>query len=314
MTAASYGDEPTVGQDAGLPSKKNGRFELENGFERYFFYTKYRIGGKTYSRDGVFLYHFPISELKFPLEAFFFYANLNLTVVERLTIHFNVRKNIQNKAGVMKDSDWFPFPGLKTVYSESDVRLNAVITDADLSVRLFTVSFFSMRLGAGFMHQYLYFWCSNTEQVSLLNPARPYIKLPCKTITYEVQYYISTLQITPVFTVLDRLEIMLAIRFSPYLKARDIDDHIIRAKKSTGDSAGTAFMPFLRLRYLFSNRIFITAKLEYLYLQTKGDQTQSYYLPVYEADYIPGWSARTKIKLKSEQLSVSLGAGYSFEF
>ena len=273
----------------------------------------------TYSRDGAVPYHFPISELKFPLDVFMFYANLNLTFIDRITIHFNVRKNIHNKAGKMKDSDWVPYPDVKTIYSESTARLNAIFTEADLSLRLFTVSFFSLVLGAGFTHQYFYYWCSDTAQTSILSNTPPYIgspsyvRLPCKVITYDLRYYMATVQITPVFTFMERLEIALAIRFSPYLRARDIDDHILRGKESKGDSTGTAFMPFLRIRYLFPSRVFLAAQLDYLILNTKGHQTQSYYLPVAEAGGIPGWYARTENRLKSEQLSVGLGAGYSFE-
>lgn len=318
--ALAYGQE-----DAGRPAgentgKKIGRLDLENGFQRYFFYTRYRIGGMTYSRGGALPYHFPISELRFPIEVFMFYANLNLTFIDRITIHFNVRKNIHNRAGIMKDTDWVPYPGVKTIYSESTARLNAIFTEADLSVRLFTVSFFSLVLGAGFSHQYFYYWCSDTTQTSIYSGAPPYIgspsyiRIPCKVITYDLRYYLATIQITPVFTFKERLEIALAIRFSPYLRARDIDDHILRGKKSEGDSTGAAFMPFLRIRYLFPGRIFLAAQLDYLMLNTKGTQTQSYYLPVPEADGIPGWYARTETRLKSEQLAVGLGAGYSFEF
>jgi outer membrane protease len=314
-----YGEE-AGGPPSGESKKKSiGRFDLENGFERYFLYTKYQIGGMTYARDGAIPYHFPISELKFPLDTFMFYVNLNLNFVDRVTLHFNVRKNIHNKVGTMEDSDWVPYPGLKTVYSESTARLNALFTEADVSVRLFTVSVFSLVLGAGFTHQYLYYWCSDTAQTSIYSGTPPYIgspsyiKIPCKVITYDLRYYITTIQITPVFTFVQRLEIALAIRFSPYLWARDIDDHILRAKKSEGKSTGMAFMPFLRIRYLFANRIFLAAQLDYLLLNTKGHQTQSYYLPVAEAGGIPGWSARTENKLKSEQLSIGLGAGYSFE-
>ena len=253
------------------------------------------------------------------------YANLTLTLLDRITIHYNVKKNIHNRVGKMKDTDWIPIPGFKTIYSESDARLNAVITETDLSVRLYTISFFSIKIGAGFMHQYLYYWCSNVFQTDIidsdLNLEMPSVSIiKGKIITYEVQYYMFTMQITPVFTIpigKGHLQIIPSIRFSPYLKAKDIDDHILRGKIAKGDSKGTAFMPFLAIRYLFASRVFISAKLEYLYLVTKGIQTQSYYNPFIEPEItnnIPGWSARVDNKLKSEQLAVSLGAGYSFEF
>jgi hypothetical protein len=303
-----------------------GHLEIENGFERSFLYTLYQIGGKSLSRQGYTIYHFPISELKFPLDAYFFYFNLNINFLNRLTIHYSMHKNINNRVSKMKDSDWVPFPKVKTIYSESDARLNAVFNESDLAVRLFTVSFFSLDLGAGFMHQYLYYWCSNVEQVSIYDTSSPiyignpqYVKLRGKIITYKLQYYIFTMQITPVFKIpigTGFLEIVTAIRFSPYLKAKDIDDHILRGKISKSESTGTAFMPFLKIIYTFYNRIFITAKFEYLYLTTEGKQQQYYYNPFLDSnsDKIPGWYASLQCKLKSEQISISLGAGYSFEF
>jgi len=305
--------------------KKIGIFDLENGFERYFFYTRYQIGGKILSRQGAGITYFPLSELKFPLDVFMIYSNLTLTLLDRISIHFNVKKNIHNRVGKMKDSDWVPLPGFKTIYSESDARLNAIITETDLYVRLYTISFFSIKLGAGFMHQYLHYSCSNVVQTDIIdsnyNLEMPsIIMIQGKIITYEVQYYIFTMQIMPVFTIpIGRgyLQITPSIRFSPYLKARDIDDHILRGKIAKGDSKGTAFMPYLSIRYFFASRAFIAAKLEYLYLRAKGKQTQSYYNPFLEpqvTNNIPGWSARIENKLKSEQLVISLGAGYSFEF
>ncbi|MBN2158659.1 MAG: omptin family outer membrane protease [Spirochaetes bacterium] len=312
-----------------------GRFDAELGFDHYSFYTRYQIGGKVYSRQGFAITHFPISELKFPLDAFMAYANLSLTFVDRITLRCGVKKNLHNRVGKMEDTDWVPYPGLTTIYSESDARLNWVITDPDLIVRLFTISItrpqkgtiaaFSVRFGVGFAYQYMYYWCSNVEQLRIYDDDEPYgigppevLKIPGKIITYRVDYYLFTMQITPVFRFpigKGNLEIAVAIRFSPYLKAKDVDDHVLRAKKSKGDTKGSAFMPFLRIQYKFSTGVFIAAKLEYLYLQTRGRQTQSYYLPnPIDKVNIPGWYAELDTRLKSEQLSVSLGVGYSLEF
>jgi outer membrane protease len=305
-----------ISTNADKPGKIRGKIvqiDLENGFDRYFYYTRYRIGGIIISRDGLFPGFFPISELIFPIDVFTIYADLNLTFMDRLTVHYNVKKNIQIHAGKMKDSDWV-LPTIKAVYSESDARLNAVFTDADLIVRLFTRAFFSLKLGVGFMHEYMYYTCSNVKQTNYLYGDSPYLKILGKGLTYEVQYYMPTVQIIPVFTIMGRFDIMLVLRAAPYIKAKDKDDHLLRAKKSTSTTTGSAWLPGIKMRYLFSNSIFITANLDYLYLNTKGKQTQSYYLPTLEAGKIPGWSARLDTELQSQQFSVSLGAGYSFEF
>ncbi len=311
--------------DSGI--KKICQFDIENGFERFFLYTLYQIGGSTASRDGYNNYHFPISELKFPLNVYMFYTNLNLTFVDRITIHYALHVSLNNNVGTMVDSDWVPYPSIKTIYSESDARLDAIFNEVDLIARLFTVSFFSLKIGAGFMHQYMNFWCSNLEQESIYDSHSPtyignpqFIKLNGKCITYELQYYMLTLQLTPVFTIpigKGTLEIITAIRFSPYVIAKDIDDHILRGKISKNDTVGAAFMPVLRISYMFYNRIFITAKFDYLYLAAKGEQKQSYYNPFLDpytiTNYIPGWFATIDSRIKSEQVSVSIGAGYSFE-
>jgi outer membrane protease len=328
FTASAYGQAPAIQPDTAKKKEKIGSMDLENGFERYFFYTKYQIGGKTLTRSGVGFSPFPLSELKFPMNALMAYINLDLNLLDRITARFNMKKNVHNRVGKMEDSDWVPYPGLKTIYSKSDARLNAVITENDLIVRLFTISFFSLKLGAGFMYQHLYYWCSNVTQYSSIsvdavgninfNPNS--LTILGKSITYLVRYYITTLQIIPVFTIQTgsgTLDIATSLRFSPYLKARDTDDHIMRGKKSEGDSEGYALMPSLVVRYLFSNGIFITAAFDYLYLETQGTQVQSYYSPFLENPgslIVPGWSANIQNRLKSEQLSVSLGAGYSFEF
>jgi hypothetical protein len=160
----------------------------------------------------------------------------------------------------------------------------------------------------------MYFQCSNVQQTDLVSGGVPYIKILGKGLTYEVQYYMPTIQIIPVFTIMGRFDIMLVLRAAPYIAAKDIDDHLLRGKKSASKTTGSALLPGIKMRYMFSNRIFITASLDYLYLNTKGRQSQSYYLPVQEANYITGWSANLDTKLQSQQLSVSLGAGYSFEF
>lgn len=320
-----YAQEADIIPEHNTQTKKVGLFKLENGFERYFFYTKYQIGGKTLSRQGFGYTYFPLSELEFPLDVFMIYTNLTLTLLDRITVHYCFKKNLHNRVGKMKDSDWIPYPGCKTIYSESDARLNAFINEVDLDVRLYTISFFSIILGAGFMHQYLYYWCSNVLQGDIIDsnmnfesPAITYIG--GKVITYELQNYIFTMQIMPVFTIpLGKgfMQIIPSIRFSPYLRAKDIDDHILRGKMAKSDCKGSAFMPFLTIRYSFECRAFISARLEYLYITAKGKQNQSYYNPFLEPDItdnIPGWSARIESKIKSEQLVISLGAGYSFEF
>ena len=91
----------------------------------------------------------------------------------------------------MKDSDWI-LPGVKAIYSESDTRVNAIFTDADLIARLFTKGFFALKLGVGFLHEYMYFQCSNMEQEDLIPGDIPYLKLLGKGLTYEVQYYMPT--------------------------------------------------------------------------------------------------------------------------
>ena len=80
FTVSAYGEETFKKDLVDKKPKKIGSFDLENGFERTSLYTRYQIGGKMVTRQGVGISHFPISELKFPMDVFMFYLNMNLNI------------------------------------------------------------------------------------------------------------------------------------------------------------------------------------------------------------------------------------------
>ena len=73
---AEPGNGEKISADADKPKKKAEKIvklDLEIGFDRYSYYTRYQIGGNIISRDGIALPFFPVSELKFPLDVFTIY-------------------------------------------------------------------------------------------------------------------------------------------------------------------------------------------------------------------------------------------------
>jgi outer membrane protease len=294
--------------------KQKLRIDVEAGFDYNAFYTLYQIGGKIHTRDSYGILYFPLSELAFPLDSFFFYCNASIRIMEIVTFQGRFRKNMQKDVGKMKDSDWYPYPGIKTAYSESDTELNAMTGSGDILFRLFRIRFYVLQFGVGFIYQYFDFKCRNVLQHDVLSGPYRIIYIPLKSLTYEVNYYIPHLQLLQRFTFFeDRFNIDAGLQFSPYTWAKDIDDHLLRFKKSIGRSNGYAVSPSIELSYLFPVNVFIKTRLKYLYIRTRGEQEQSYYLPNFENNYIPGKYGTIENKLISHQLNISLGAGYSFQ-
>ncbi|MCP4050587.1 MAG: omptin family outer membrane protease, partial [bacterium] len=96
------------------------------GLHKYSGYIQYQIGGFTNFADGYnATLHFPNSELRFPFDIIPLEAQVNLTFKDRFKLSFSHLSNFQQqKAGILKDSDWLDSLDRKDVYSESTAVLH----------------------------------------------------------------------------------------------------------------------------------------------------------------------------------------------
>jgi len=300
--------------------RKDFEINLDAGVSKHFGFTKYQIGGLWTGVDGIYPYWFPISELKFPVDTWMFNGNLSINIFKILTVESNVKKSFVPKSGKMKDSDW-TLPGLRTILSESDNRVKAITSDSDILVTLFSIGPFSLRAGVGFLYQNFDFRCSNVVQVDSSGFYPSAIALGGKGLTYKLEYYIPYAEIQPVFSFMDdKLMFTPGFKYSPYNRAKDVDDHILRGKLNKGSAKGNkTFIGLFNMKYMFDSRIYFTAGADYLYLITKkGYQKQYYYYSLYNLSswnsLFPGYNGKLQNKYESRQISVNFGVGYSIGF
>lgn len=296
-------------------------------------YTKYQIGGDVKYADGSSGdLHFPISELKFPLDVYMASVSASAEFKEKWKLVLNVKKNITEDAGTMEDSDWgywhngadLPHaPGSTCdpdvcsedsldIYSESDTELDALKIDVDLRYKFLTreidntnMSFFA---GLGGIYENFDFEISDVDQwypsyEDYFGVDLGHDKYKGKVLTYDIKYFIPYIKVGTAFTLIDTFGIEGSAAFSPYLIIKDEDNHILRDKVSKGELEGYAVMGSLEGRYNFSRHWFSKLEFNYMYLFAEGEQDQE----------IGGASFATiDEEITSEQMTALIKAGYSF--
>jgi outer membrane protease len=312
-------DAVTKSEQDVLPESKQikaFKFSAESGPEAYFGYTLYQIGGIIEEPDGSkYRTWFPLSELKFPLNVHMVSGDIKFEIFEKYIIHTNIKKNITSKAGKMKDSDWGVFsnnPSSLEIYSESDAKLDAFVINSDFQVRTFTTSIFSLLAGAGFLYQKFNYDISNVNQTSVNPMYQGYVH--GEVLTYKIDYYIPYAVVTPCININNKIIIMQSIAISQYVIAKDVDDHLLRYKKSKGDAKGSAFITSLKTEFHYIPVVFFNLTLNYIYITADGYQKQYQYKEYFDGSTtIPvGPIGKIQNKIKSSQFSAGINAGMRF--
>lgn len=289
------------------------------GPEAYFGYTQYRIGGTFVNPDGVrYKIWFPLSELKFPMNITMFSSDMNIEIFRKFFIHGNFKKNITSDAGKMEDSDWgvnHNNPDSLDIFSKSDAELNAWILNSDFMVKVVNVSFFSLNTGAGYMYQSFDYDISNLDQWYPSTPQYGHDYVMGSVLTYTVKYYIPYIVVAPCLNFKEKLKISQSIAFSPYVIAKDIDNHILRFKESSGDSRGVAFITSFKIDYFFTPVFYFGLNMDYTYILTEGTQKQIQYADTWDA--VNGFRAAGPIgeidnRISSSQFSIGIRGGIKF--
>lgn len=296
--------------------KKTFNFSTEAGPEEYFGYTLYQIGGIAEEPDGTrYKYSFPISEIKLPIDIFMFSCDVKGELFERFILHTNIKKNITNDAGKMEDSDWLgssDHPHELIIYSESDAKLEAFIINTDFQVKTFSNSLFTLFTGAGFLYQNFKYDMNNLK-TTIFNPAYV-IEASGKIITYEIDYYIPYIEVTPCFDIKNKLKIMHRFAVSPDITAKDVDDHLLRYKESKSDVHGFAFITSLKTEYYLNSLVYFNLTLNYNYMYADGWCKQYQYKEYFDGtNTIPvGPIGKIENKIESSQFSVVINAGIRY--
>ena len=302
--------------------------------------TTYQIGGnyKIYSSPARHTLvesgelHFPISELKFPLDV----AMAGIRARQKISFPYRTRQkkvsfgvailfeeefsqSFTRNAGTMEDSDWtdVDYPHFKTIYSTSKAELDASVFD--LHARFYPIerrgSFIGFRVGAGagYLRQQFDYSISNTTQDEYPYNTGNKVYIPGKTLTYELTYEIPYVEVTAGMTLekgrnfSGAVDVRLAV--SSWVNASDRDDHLLRGKLSEGSCDGDAVIFGLEGRFILYRRFFATLGVTAISIETQGTQTQTFYDPS-DPDY--GMTIDIDQKILSEQVLANLGLGIIF--
>jgi hypothetical protein len=291
-------------------------------------FTKYQIGGDSTINNKLGSYRFPISELEFPLTSE--YASLKgaVEIWDLIRIEGSINKNLATDTGYMKDSDWgylyynyhLEIPGASSdsldIYSESKTELDAMIWDMNIGCRIVDKPKFTMLFALGFMQQYFDFRVSNLNQwypsyynyfgnfnTGIKYKVYPYhIYKSGRVLEYNVTYNIPYLKFNFGFKPIKKLVISSDLGISPFVSAKDYDNHLLRDKISKGDCTGMFLKTNIDIKYFITKYFYAGNRLDYLYIDTTGEQKQTE----------PGYSIKIEQEISSAQLNLSFYTGLYF--
>lgn len=274
MSSLSSSDDPSVSQ-----------FGLSMGYMNGM--TLYHISSYDITGSGV------ESELEFPLNTLLLglegaYRNTERGIAGGFQFDYRLATSMGGGSGKMKDSDWLtddldiflvgsPNPGLD-IYSESDADLKAMIIDLRLSYSAWASEEWDAGPLVGLLYEKFSYDVSNVNQVGYGPYAAGYSgSASGLVLTYEVAYTIPLVGIRTTLHPTDSFEGRLDLGYSPWVSAKDKDDHLLRYKLSEASTTGDAFLAALSGQWETEAGNFIQLRGEYLKIDTTGTQDQRFY-------------------------------------
>ena len=323
-TGASPNDATdTSGRRFGAVSNERATFWIAAGEK--FGHVRYRIGGNwnNYSEGTAGSLHFPVSELKWPINAIVGEVGAQVRLGKRWELRASVSRNLTNNLGdKMEDSDWDYDPELygsePDVYSESIT--DYVVYGADAGVRFWILdrrfggnSFFAMGLGAGFFYQDSRWVASNLDQWYPREPGLGHVYAGGPVVTYQSWVKMPYAEVF-FKSGISRFDLSGSFSGSPLMWVRDEDQHLLRNRIMTTNATGFGLKGSLQGNYHFTNNWFAGLRLNVLYFNTKGVQDSHVYADTVEGGffYPAGYSWDIEHKIDSVQIDVMITAGFRF--
>jgi outer membrane protease len=268
-------------------------------------FTSYRIGGIDY--DPTYGYYSWGSKLEWPINSIIAGPYLSLNADNQVLIDVSLRTNVTDETGKMKDSDYIN--GYRFIYSESDASM--VMYDFNLKGRINLSRNQKNTIGliGGYRYQDFSFEARNLEQTSL-DPNFFSGSISGLVIRYDVKYSIPYVGLAITSLVGPKTLLELSGQLG-YVMVKDVDDHVLRYKKSTGHSTGESIGLSGSITHNLAPTSYIRLTAEYTMIEADGKQTQRWYATTSEA--LEGYTIKDiDLKIESEQTLVSLGVGIRF--
>ncbi len=231
-------------------------------------------------------------------------------------LNLSLKKNINNNAGIMKDSDWlYALSSNRSIYSESQADLSAYMFDINLEKEKKMTN-----LNTSFLIGYIYqkFDYSIHDGTQWEYP--PYttieygidsiieIPLPGELLDYKVEYKIPYLGIKLENISEGKIAWNIGLKYSPIVRANDRDDHLLRYKLSEAQTSGNAFFVTGKVSLQVKGNLNLIGNLSYSKIDTSGNQSQYWYDGEYEGETV------NNIACDIESNQSSLGVGIEYEF
>jgi outer membrane protease len=280
--------------------------------------TQYQIGGRVIDADGVYEIHFPLSELKFPLDAFMVKGTVTVDFAERWSLMASGATNISDDTGNTENRDWLT-PNTLDIYSESDTEMDALLLEGKVSYMFYQWYYgqasingistrniqFSYFTGLGYKYQKFDFEVSNLDQWYPTTPSTPHVHVSGLIATYEAEYQIPYLELSMEMKVAEKFLLEIGLAYAPFVDFQDEDQHLLRDKVNRADHdwAGDAMFVRLKGRYNFNPHWFLELDAEAMKIESEGE-SNAYFGGV--------WDHSIEHEVKSEQYSAYLSIGASF--
>ena len=293
----------------------NVTFTMEGANGWLFGDVTYQIGGQVvYASGESTSYHFPISELKFPMNNAI--SRIATAVAyKRMELSASFAHTLTSDAGTMEDSDWSDSdnPTVKTVFSESDSTLDAWIANVGLNYAFHeTRGAFRHKLtgGVGCLYEAFDWENSNFDQSYPSTPGASHDYYSGVGITYKANLLMPYLALSETIGT-RRVSASATVRFAPWARISDEDDHVYRQISSETEADGMAVQLAIQGNLNITRAVFVFVRGEYLYCKAEGDSQNEVYGPGVNnssADSVgQKWSIEEEIV--SSQMIVSTGIG-----
>jgi hypothetical protein len=315
--------------------QKDFSISIDSGSDMMFGYTLYSIGWKFTNPDGgKGDIGRKLSELRFPLDTYIAYANVDMMISQNWKVALGFWKNFACPQGPkMEDSDWgtwaldsysWASDSTLDIFSRSDSKVvNAYSINADFLYRFTIVPGFDLSAGLGFIYRYFYFEVSNLDQwfpsydiykpyLDAIDPVyySSHVYQDGKIGTYEVYYFIPFIELSTNITLFENFVIDITAGYSPLVKVLDADDHMLRYKISKGDSTGMAVLCDADFRYKFTPLFFAGVNANIMLIDASGTQKQIRYRDTPEGSAGPMGSIEMKINSLQFEAGVYIGMSY----
>ena len=240
-------------------------------------YTQYEIGG--------YLYGFR-SLLEFPFDSNFIGGSLQYQKEDSNgNIQLSAWTNLKGKAGYMEDSDWLYDYGVegRDIYSISGAYLErSYIFNLETNYDYTYNDRITISPKGGYKFQNFKYTIKDGIQYGGLTENGEYISkdyyyvLSGELLKYNVNYNIPYIGFDVSYAS-KKIDMRTGFAISPYIKASDKDDHLLRDKMSYGNSQGNGVMFNSSFGYNITTQLKFEGKFNYLKINTDGTQDQYFY-------------------------------------